>query len=366
MGSLQDDHQVMLKPARDEQDFLLAMELASGAVLPMTIKSATELGLLEIMAKASPTQLSSSEIASQLPTNNKKAPIILDRMLRLLASYSFLTCNLVSNKDGSVQRLYGLTPVSKYFVPNKDGVSLAPTLLIIQDQVNMDSWSCAKDALLEGSVPFMKAHNGMDGFAAAAKDERINNLFNQSMHNHTTIVMKEILEIYKGFEGLNQLVDVAGGLGANLKSIVSKYPQLRGINFDLPHVLKHAPSCPGVEHVGGDMFVEVPKGQAIFMKWILHDWSDEDCSKILRNCYEAIPESGKVILVESIVPEFPETDIVSKNIASLDLHLSNLFPGAKERTLAEFKALATEAGFTDIKVICRVYCYWVIEFYKTI
>ncbi|XP_024046928.1 caffeic acid 3-O-methyltransferase isoform X2 [Citrus clementina] len=334
MGSLQDDHQVMLKPARDEQDFLLAMELASGAVLPMTIKSATELGLLEIMAKASPTQLSSSEIASQLPTNNKKAPIILDRMLRLLASYSFLTCNLVSNKDGSVQRLYGLTPVSKYFVPNKDGVSLAPTLLIIQDQVNMDSWSCAKDALLEGSVPFMKAHNGMDGFAAAAKDERINNLFNQSMHNHTTIVMKEILEIYKGFEGLNQLVDVAGGLG--------------------------------VEHVGGDMFVEVPKGQAIFMKWILHDWSDEECSKILKNCYEAIPESGKVILVESIVPEFPETDIVSKNIASLDVHLSNLFPGAKERTLAEFKALATGVGFADMKVICRVYCYWVIEFYKTI
>ncbi|GAY58143.1 hypothetical protein CUMW_184840 [Citrus unshiu] len=92
------------------QELLLAMELASGAVLPMTMKSATELGLLEIMAKVSPTQL----------------------------SYSFLTCNLVSNKDGSVQRLYGLTPVSKYFVPNKDGVSLAPTLLIIQDKISMD------------------------------------------------------------------------------------------------------------------------------------------------------------------------------------------------------------------------------------
>ncbi|ESR59091.1 hypothetical protein CICLE_v10017649mg, partial [Citrus x clementina] len=185
MGSLQDDHQVVLKPARDEQDFLLAMELASGAVLPMTMKSATELGLLEIMAKVSPTQLSSSEIASQLPTNNKKTPIILDRMLRLLASYSFLTCNLVSNKDGSVQRLYGLTPVSKYFVPNKDGVSLAPTLLIIQDKISMDSWSCAKDALLEGSVPFMKAHNGMDGFAASAKDERINPLLKPpELHNY--------------------------------------------------------------------------------------------------------------------------------------------------------------------------------------
>ena len=62
-------------------------------------------------------------------------------MLRLLASYSFLTCNLATNiKDGSAQRLYGLASVSRYFFPNEDGVSLAPTLLIIQDKVNMDSW----------------------------------------------------------------------------------------------------------------------------------------------------------------------------------------------------------------------------------
>ncbi|KAH9725625.1 Flavone 3'-O-methyltransferase 1 [Citrus sinensis] len=167
MSSLQDDHQVMMKPARDEQDFLLAMELASGTILPMTIKSAIEL-------------------------------------------------------DRSVQRLYGLAPVSKYFVPNEEGVSLAPTLLIIQDKVNMDSWSCVKDALLEGLVPFMKAHNGMDGFAVAAKDEKINNLFNQSMHNHTTIVMKEILETYKGFERLNQFVDVADGLGENKNILLTK------------------------------------------------------------------------------------------------------------------------------------------------
>ena len=68
-----------------------------------------------------------------------------------------------------------------------------------------------KNALLEGSVPHTKAQSGMDAFAAAAKDARMNNLFNQSMHNHTGIIMKEILEIYKGFEGPNQLVDVAGG-----------------------------------------------------------------------------------------------------------------------------------------------------------
>ncbi|GAY58149.1 hypothetical protein CUMW_184890, partial [Citrus unshiu] len=82
-----------------------------------------------------------------------------------------------------------------------------------------------KNALLEGSVPHTKAQSGMDAFAAAAKDARMNNLFNQSMHNHTV-----------------------------------------------------------VEHVSGHMFIEVPNGQALFMKWILSDWDDEECLKILKNC----------------------------------------------------------------------------------
>ncbi|TYH41042.1 hypothetical protein ES332_D12G289000v1 [Gossypium tomentosum] len=58
----------------------------------------------------------------------------------------------------------------------------------------------------------------------------------------------------------------AVGTGATLSMIVSKYPTIKGINFDLPHVIENAPTCPGVEHVGGDMFASVPKGDAIFMK----------------------------------------------------------------------------------------------------
>lgn len=91
----------------------------------------------------------------------------------------------------------------------------------------------------------MKAHNGLPLFEYAAKDARLQNLFNQAMHNHTAIVMKKILEIYKGFEELNQLVDVGGGLGTNMRLIVNAYPQIRGINFDLPYVIKNAPLSPG-------------------------------------------------------------------------------------------------------------------------
>ena len=137
MSSCQDQ---LLKSSNDEQDFLLAMELVNSSIPQITMKAAIKLGVLEILAKASPSQLSSSEIASQLPTNNKEAPIVLDRILRLLACHSFLTCNLVTNKDGSVQRLYGLASASRFFVPNEDGVSLAPCLFLTQDKVFMETW----------------------------------------------------------------------------------------------------------------------------------------------------------------------------------------------------------------------------------
>ncbi|KAH9718234.1 Flavone 3'-O-methyltransferase 1 [Citrus sinensis] len=357
-------HDQLMKPPNDEEDFMLVMELAHSSLLPMTMKAIIELGVLEILAKASPSQLSSSEIASQLPTNNQEASTVLDRMLRLLASYSFLTYNLVTNKDGNVCGVYGLASVCRYLLPNEDGVSLAPIFLLAQEKVSVDPWYHLKDCLLEGTLPFMKAHNAKNPFEYAMKDARRRNLFNQSMRNHTALVMKKILEIYKGFEEINQLVDVAGGLGANLSLLVSKYPQIRGINFDSPHVIKDAPSYQGVEHVGGDMFVEVPKGEAIFLKWILHDWSDDQCVKILKNCYDALPEFGKVIVVDSLIPESLETDILSRFVYLLDMQMYTVFPGGKERTVEELKALATKAGFTAVKLVCRAYSCWVVELYK--
>ncbi|KAK8658342.1 hypothetical protein V6N13_036550 [Hibiscus sabdariffa] len=98
----------------DEEANLFAMQLASASVLPMVLKSAIELGLLEIMAKAGPgVSLSPKEVASKLPTTNLDAPIMLDRILRLLASYSILTCSLRSLPDDQVVRLYGLGPVGQ-------------------------------------------------------------------------------------------------------------------------------------------------------------------------------------------------------------------------------------------------------------
>uniref|UniRef100_M4CFM7 Uncharacterized protein n=1 Tax=Brassica campestris TaxID=3711 RepID=M4CFM7_BRACM len=350
MGSTAETHSTPVQ-VTDDETALFAIQLASASVLPMALKSAIELDLLEIMARnCSP--MSASEISSHLPTKNPEAPVMLDRILRLLTAYSVLTCSVRTLPDG-VDRLYGLGPVCKYFIKNEDGVSIAPLCLLNHDKVFMGSWYYLKDAVLDGGIPFNKAY-GMSAFEYHGTDLRFNKVFNNGMSNHSTITMKKILETYNGFEGLVSLVDVGGGIGATLKMIVSKYPNLKGINFDLPHVIEDAPSHPGVEHVGGDMF------------WICHDWSDEHCLKFLKNCYEALPENGKVILAECILPETLDSSLSTKQVVNVDCIMLALNPGGKERTEKEYEALAKGSGFEGIKVVCNVFGVHVIELLKKI
>uniref|UniRef100_A0AA51VKJ3 O-methyltransferase 13 n=2 Tax=Lophophora williamsii TaxID=130138 RepID=OMT13_LOPWI len=341
-----------------------AMTITSGSVPPMVLKAVIELDVLEIIKRAGPgAHLSPAEIAAQLPATNPDAATMLDRMLRLLASYSILSYSLRTLPDGRVERLYGLAPVCQFLTKNEDGVTLGALSLMNQDKVLMESWYHLKDAVLDGGIPFNKAY-GMTAFEYHGTDPRFNKIFNNGMSNHSTITMKRILENYKGFEGLSTLVDVGGGTGATLNMIISKHPAIKGINFDLPHVIEDAPTYNGVEHVGGDMFVSVPKGDAIFMKWICHDWSDEHCLNFLKNCYAALPDHGKVIVCEYILPVAPETSHAARTVFHVDAIMLAHNPGGKERTEQEFEALAKGAGFEGFRVACSAYGTKVMEFLK--
>ncbi|KAF5464593.1 hypothetical protein F2P56_014662 [Juglans regia] len=368
MASLTESHSLNNLDGHDrkeeDESFLYAGQLVNSLVLPMALQTAIELGVFEILAKAGPeAKLSSSQIVAKMPTTNPEAPQMLDRILRMLASHSVVRCFAGADDAGAFQRLYSLSPVAKQFVPDEDGISFGHMMALLQDKVFVDSWFQLKGAILEGGIPFDRVH-GTNAFEYPGLDPKFNQVFNKAMLNHTTMVIKKILEYYKGFETLKQLVDVGGGLGVALNLITSKYPHIKGINFDLPHVVQHAPSYPGVEHVGGDMFKSVPKGDAIFLKWILHDWSDEHCVKLLKNCYAAIPNDGKVIVVEAVLPKMPEVSTSMRCTSQLDVLMLTQNPGGKERTEEEFMALATKAGFKGIRYECFVYSFWLMEFFK--
>lgn len=101
-----------------------------------------------------------------------------------------------------------------------------------------------KDAVTAGETPFDKAY-GMPMFEYLGANEPSNTLFNQAMASHSVIITKKLLEFFRGFEGLDVLVDVGGGIGATLQMITAQHKGLSGVNYDLPHVIAQAPPVEG-------------------------------------------------------------------------------------------------------------------------
>ncbi|KAK3429592.1 hypothetical protein EUGRSUZ_E01092 [Eucalyptus grandis] len=345
---------------------LYAMQLATSSVLPMVLKATVELGVLEILEREGPgAMLSPSQIASKIPArNNPEAGDMLDKMLSLLATHSILSVSL--GKDGPGDggcRVYGLAPVAEYFLRNREGGSLSDLMLMVQDRVMIDFWFHLKDAVLEGGVPFERAH-GMTAPSYLGKDARFSEIFKNSMKEYNKLFMSKIFDTYKGFEGLSSLVDVGGGDGSILSMIISKYPLIKAINFDLASVIKKSPSYPGIEYIAGDMFESIPKGDAIFIKWVLHMFDDEHCIKILKNCYNALPCDGKVMAVNLVIPEVPEANLAAGSLFQIYVFMRSMNPMGKERTEKEFETLAKEAGFCSIRVAYSAHNFSLVELYK--
>ncbi|KAK3414481.1 hypothetical protein EUGRSUZ_H00347 [Eucalyptus grandis] len=310
--------------SHEDEDILKAFEIPSMVFVPMVLKGALELGILELLAKCG--QLSPLDIAARLPIDNPATPDMINRLLRLLASYSILSCTLVEDKGGPPpQRLYGLGPRSKFFLDN-NGASAAPTHVLGQDKTLLESWHCLKDAVKEGGAePFTRRH-GMNLFDYMGRDPRFNDLFNKSMTSLSAINMPKIAQHYSGFSKAKTVVDLGGGVGETLKIILSKNPHIRGINYDLPHVIATAPPIPGITHVGGDILKAVPKADVHFLKSVLHCGDDEFCVKVLKNCWEALPPTGKVVIVDEVTPEYPGTDDVSQTTLLMDLSMLRTAP----------------------------------------
>lgn len=125
----------------EETYYTYTYQLIFSCVLPMVMKSTINMGVLKVIHDhADPNGLSPAEIAARINMPNPNAPAMLDRMLRLLATYSVVRCTAVTTVDGAVVRRYRPSPATKFLVPNDDGVSLAGLLNLNIDKVFLESW----------------------------------------------------------------------------------------------------------------------------------------------------------------------------------------------------------------------------------
>ncbi|BAT93384.1 hypothetical protein LR48_Vigan05g002800 [Vigna angularis] len=351
--------------AEEEKACISAMQHCFGPIYSAVLNAAIELNLFEIIAKASPTGVgvTASDVASQLPTQHPELARRIDRMLSLLATHSLLTCSTRTNENGEPQRLYHLSHVGHYFVKDHSKGSLAPLSTFLSHPSIVHVLLNYKEALLDFEKGLYQKVHGVPIYEGICSDPTLSNIFNEAMSNLGTIEIKKIIEMYRGFDKISLLVDVGGGIGQNLNMIISNYPSIKGINFDLPHVIQNAPIYSGIKQVEGNMFESVPQGDAIILKAVLHNWSDEKCVEILKNCYKALPEKGKVIVMEMIMPEAIDSTDADKMVTGFD-NLMFLDAGT-ERTEKEFHNLSKLSGFSHFQLVCRVFsALGVIEFHK--
>jgi hypothetical protein len=180
-------------------------------------------------------------------------------------------------------------------------------------------------------------------------------VFNEAMVNLTQVFMPAVLDTYD-FGGANVVVDVGGGQGSVVAAILQRYPNMRGVLFDLDYVVRAAK--PYLESMGlgkrcdivaGSFFETVPEGGDVYvMKNIIHDWDDDRCLAILGNIRAALKgrPSGKVVLFEMVVSEGNEPHMAK--LADIEMLA---LPGGRERTESEYRNLFSRAGFRLVRIV---------------
>ncbi|KAM0941838.1 putative trans-resveratrol di-O-methyltransferase [Dioscorea sansibarensis] len=327
----------------------------------MCLKCSLELGIADaLMNHGKPMELTELASALSIPPSKIEA---FGRFMTTLVHLELFS----KRQEISGTTKYLLTPMSHLLV-KKETMNMTPFLRLILDPLMCDSSHTLGPWFKSPKETPFEFHFGKRLWDVVDEKPEFNNMFNEGMASDSVlvgdVVMMTSMDVFKG---LKSLVDVGGGTGNMARAIAHAFPGTKCTVLDLPHVidtLKEDNSL--VEFVGGDMFVSVPHAHAALLKWILHDWNDEECVKILQRCKEAIPsreDGGKIIIIDMVVGVTTDKHAYAVETQLLfDLLMMSLVSG-KERNESEWKKIFLAAGFTDYKITPFLGLRSVIELY---
>jgi len=313
------------------------MQLATGYMVSAALYTATKLRIADLLKNGAK---SARELAAATGTNEDA----LYRLLRALASVGvFSECS---------PRAFELTPVAEPLRSDRDD-SFRDMVLWMADQFHFHTYPEMLHSVKTGETIVEKVY-GDSCFDHLTKDKELGEVFNRAMTVFSKMLTPAALEAYD-FSCLSgkTLVDIGGGHGHLLTAILKRYPGIRGVIFDLEHVVADAKTRIGEQALagrcqaaGGDFFAAVPSADAYIMKHIIHDWSDDKALTIMKNCHRAGRGTAKVILIEAVLTPGNEPCFAKW----LDLEML-LLPGGRERTEADFAKLFDRAGFRLTRVL---------------
>lgn len=265
----------------------------------------------------------------------------LHRVVRLLATRGVFR----EGEDGAIH----LTPAA-HLLRADAPLSVRSMILLLTDEMYWLSTGRLEETVRTGGTVFNQIF-GAPLFDHLLRNEEAGAVFHNGIADLSAIEQEPIAAAYP-FPATGTVVDVGGGPGGLLRAVLRRNPGLRGVLFDQDSVLKeHRIDDPSVagrwETAAGDFFAAVPSGADIYLlKRVLHDWDDAHSIRILRSCCEAMPEHGRLLVIDAVVP--PGNEPHASKV--YDVAMMTIFDG-KERTAQEFDELFAAAGLRASRII---------------
>lgn len=307
------------------------LRMISGAFMTNAIAVAAKLGISDLLS-AGPKS------AVELATVTRVHAPSLHRVLRYLASLGIYA----ETED----QKFELTPMAECLRGDHEK-SLRDWAAIRGEEWVTRPHGAMLHSVQSGRPAFDQVF-GMNAFEYFQKNPPASKAFDGAMRSITRQSAGAILDAYD-FSGISSIADVGGGTGGLLIELLKAHPTMTGVLADAPHVIEGGRKT--VEAAGlsdrcqcepCDFFEAVPAGANTYLlKHIIHDWDDEHAITILKNCRDVIPLSGKLLVIEFVIPPGNKPGLAQM----ADLEMLVMTPGGRERTEDEFRALFEKAGF---------------------
>lgn len=317
-------------------------QMAKGHFVPRALALAAKLGLADLL-KDGPRDV--RDLADATQTH---APS-LARVLRLLASVGVFA--------ELPDRTFALTPLSESL--RADAPSSVRALVVLIAGVELqDCWKDLEYCVRTGRPSFRRTAPGAESsYALVADSPELTAPFDQAMATFAPWTAAAVAAAID-FSAFGKVVDVGGGNGSLLISILKANPPLAGVVFDQPHTAARARervAAAGMadrcEVIAGSFFDAVPCGaDAYLISNVLVDWDDDRAAAILRNCRAAMPPHGQLLILEEIYPEHIVPSDACREAADIDV-LMLVCTGGRRRSVEEFRVLLAASGFQLSRIV---------------